>query len=71
MRLAPGTVIGHLGGVQGSRGARRFGVDGSVVFAPAARRPPAASSPIAHRLGSAPRRVTLVPGERALGEADD
>ena len=40
MRLAQGTVIGHLGGVEGSRGARRFGVDDSVVFAPAARRPP-------------------------------
>ena len=71
MRLAPGTVIGHLGGVEGSRGARRFGVDGYVVFAPAAHQPPAASSPIAHRLGSAPGRVARVAGELVLGESDD
>ena len=29
--LTPGTIKGHLGGVQASRGARRFGLDGTVV----------------------------------------
>ena len=67
VRLAPGTVIGHLGGVEGSRGARRFGVDGYVVFAPAAHRPPAASSPMAHRLGSGPRASDARPRRARSG----